>query len=257
DVLIAQRKTLIGPLNFNTFHSYRLRMEGVPSWGMFDREPVNPLYYPNLLLKLGFTIKGFFESRHVENKHVNDFYAHKKPFLERIANLPFEFVALTSETWSRYENSIYEFVDETFGANPAYKVISKTEFSLLYNEEFADKLCPYSSVLFVDKANGKIAALSFCQPNYASLNAKSPEPIFSRDFEKLERKILLIKTIGVHPNYRNQNLMSYLGAYAMLSFTKLYDEAIFCLMRSDNVSTNFTRGLPYDTAKYALFEKGS
>jgi hypothetical protein len=49
--------------------------------------------------------------------------------------------------------------------------------------------------------------------------------------------------------------MNYMGAYGMMSFRELYDQVIFCLMRSDNFSRHFTDGLPAEVAQYALFGK--
>jgi len=254
DALNKDRTEIIGPLNFNTFHNYRLR-NNLPPWNAFDREPVNPEYYLSLLNKLGYSVRSQFESRYVAKAMVPDFYANKQKFIERLNSLPLNILPLTPNAWKEYEKEIYCFVNETFGNNPSFQLISEEEFGLLYNLKFAEKLCPYSSVLFTDKITGKIAALSFCQPNYQSLGRAVPAPTFRSDFEKLPIKTLLIKSVGVHPDYRNMNLMSYLGAYAMQSFKKFYDDAIFCLMRSDNVSTNFTRGLPYISSKYFLFEK--
>ena len=160
----------------------------------------------------------------------------------------------TPENWTTREEDIYELVNATFSNNPGYRAISLEEFRLLYNPEYAAKLCPHSSVFFEDKASGKLIALNLSMPNYAPLG-QAREGTFALDYPKLKAPTLLIKSIGVHPEYRGQNVMNLLGSYTLQNFRKYYHDAIFCLMRSDNLSLNFTRGLPYQEARYALYEK--
>jgi len=255
DARVRNREVVIGPLHFNTFHRYRLRLNE-PSWGMFDREPVNPSYYPSLLGQLGYSIRSTFESRLIRKETLPDLYLGKKQLLAALETIPFEFVPLNTTTWQQYEDELFELVHQVFSANPAYKPVPREQFALLYNRSFAAKLCPHSSVLFRDKATGKLAALSLCHPNYHLLPAAPPDyPDFARDFPALPKKVLLVKSVGVHPAFRRQGLMSYLGAHAMLRFRELYDEVIFCLMRSDNFSLHFSNDYPYEASRYALFHK--
>ena len=255
DARQRNRRLIIGPLNFNTFHSYRLRLN-VPSWNRFDREPVNPTYYPELMNQLGFGVRSLFDSRMIRKKDIPIAYVAKQELLAGLRHIPFDFIPLNPDTWQQYEDELTELVHQVFSANPAYKPISKEQFQLLYNRQFAQKLCPYSSVLFRDKASGRLVAMSFCLPNYQSLTFPPGDtPNFARDFPQLTKKVLLVKSVGVHPAFRKQGLMSYIGAYGMLRFQELYDEVIFCLMRADNFSRHFSDNLPYEAAQYALFER--
>ena len=250
------RTVLIGPMNFNTFHRYRLRLSPEPSWGRFDREPVNPAWYPGLLEQLGFRVRSRFESRLLRPEAIPIAYRQKEPLLAGLRQVPFDFIPLNPDTWQTHEANLFELVHQVFQANPAYKPIPKAQFDLLYNRRFAEQLCPHSSVLLRDRASGKLVGLSFCQPNYQSLPfAPDETPNFVRDYPRLAKKTLLVKTVGIHPAFRNRGLMSCLGAYGMLRFQALYDEVIFCLMRSDNFSRHFSDGLSYERAEYALFEK--
>lgn len=249
-------KKITGPINFNTFNSYRLRTGRVPAWNQFDKEPVNPLYYVDLLKALGFDEIYTYESRMVHIEHIPDVYKDKKMLLEGISKLPYEIVPLNEQVWKQYEDDIYALVLNVFAQNPAFRMIGKTAFLKMYNSRYAKGLCPYSSVLFFDRSINKPVAMSFCHPNYAGLQLPSGTyPDFERDYQKLEHKVLLAKTIGVHPAYRQQGLMNYLGAYGMLSFQQYYNEVLFCLMRAGNPSLQFTNGLPYESAGYALYQK--
>ena len=254
---IAKKKTaIIGPVNFNTFHSYRLRTGGPPSWGMFDREPVNPVYYPALLEQLYFTVSTTYESRLVPKESIPAIYTGKQSFLDEMNRIPYDFIPLHPATWVEYEDGIYGLIQAIFSRNPFYTAISREAFGLLYNSAFAEKLCPHSSVLFKEKKTGRLAAMSLCHPNYSALGLpEGMSPCFDKDFGKLEKKVLLAKSVGVHPDFRRQGLMNFLGAYAMLSFSAYYEEVIFCTMRSGNFSLSFTDGLAYEQAHYALYKK--
>lgn len=255
DVRQRGRQRVVGPLNFSTFYPYRLRLNN-PSWGRFDREPANPAYYPDLLEQTGYQITSRFQSRLVRNESIPIAYGQKKQLLTALAQMPFDIIPLNPDTWQQHEADLFELVHQVFSANPAYRAISQAQFSLLYNRHFAEKLCPYSSVLFRDRPSGKLVALSFCQPDYQSLTfAPGDGPNFVRDFPRLAKKVLLVKSVGVHPGFRQRGLMSFLGAYGMVHFRELYDDVIFCLMRSDNFSLHFSDTLPHETAHYALFGK--
>ncbi len=248
--------SITGPLDFNTFQRYRLRLQDVPSWGTFDREPVNPAYYANLLEQLAYEPTSTFESRRIRKEHIPAVYLDKQLYLDELQKIPYDFIPITPAVWQKYEPEIYALVHEVFGTNPSYKPVSREQFRMLYNGTFAQKLCPYSSVLFREQASGRFAAMSFCHPNYYSLQLPATaSPIFAQDYPKLEKRVLLAKSVGVHPDFRGQGLMNYLGAYGMLCFQEYYEEVIFCLMRSDNFSTHFTNMLPYESARYALFGK--
>jgi hypothetical protein len=244
---------LLGPLNFNTFHAYRLRVGPAPSWSVFDREPRNPPYYPVLLEQLGLAPVLTFESRLIRADAVPEAYGRKADLLAAFQQVPYDLIPLNPATWSQYEAELHALVDRVFGANPAYRQIPPAQFRRLYNAGFAAGLCPHTSVLFRDRPTGQLVAFSFCQPNYAPLGLGATPPNFARDYPRLKHKVLLAKTVGVHPDFRQQQLMSFLGAYGMLSFREFYTEIIFCLMRSDNFSRHFTDGLPMEVAHYALF----
>jgi hypothetical protein len=179
----------------------------------------------------------------------------KASLLAALEQIPYEFIPLNPATWQEYETELFELINQIFSANPAYRSIPLAQFRRLYNATYAAKLCPHTSVLFRAKVSGQLVALSFCHPNYAPLRLGSVAPVFTRDYPLLPEKTLLAKTVGVHPDFRNQQLMNYMGAYGMMNFRELYDQVIFCLMRSDNFSRHFTDGLPAEVAQYALFGK--
>ena len=242
-----------GPLTFNTFHRYRLRLQ-IPLWTMFDREPVNPPEYVDWLEEQKYLPILHFESRMMRSAHMPQLYESKEQYLDTLTDLPFRYLPLTPATWTARTPEIFTLVDAIFSQNPGYRSISSAQFSQLYGPDFAQKLCPYSSVLLEDVVSNQLIGLSFCLPNYRSLSLRS-KPTFARDYSRLAHKTLLIKSVGIHPDFRRRGLMTYLGAYCMQTFTAHYEDAIFCLMRADNPSLRFTDDLPFEKCSYALFEK--
>ncbi|HMI04703.1 MAG TPA: hypothetical protein VK541_19600 [Pedobacter sp.] len=250
------RVNLTGPINFSTFQANRLRVGDSPSWGMFDKEPVNPVYYPDLLSAIGFQEKLTYETRLISRKNLPALFANKNEFVKAISQIPFDFITLNLENWKLYEHDIFQLMHIIFKENPFYKAISYKQFQIIYSHRFAEKLCPHSSVLIRDQASGQLVAICMCQPNYHALYPSVKEPDFARDFEKLNHKTLMAKTFGVHPDFRRQGLLNYMGAYGMLTLIDgIYEDVLLCLMRSDNYSAHFSNNIPYESAKYALYEK--
>lgn len=248
--------TVRGPLHFSTYFRYRLRLGAAPSWRQFDREPVNPPYYPGLLTELGFRPVLTFESRRLRAEHVPEVYAQRRAGQERFPPPDFEFIPLTPAAWEELEDEIFALIQQVFSQNPAYRAVSKAQFQLLYNAAYAVGLCPHSSVLFRHRPSGRLAALSLCQPNYHELGrATSERAVYTRDYPRLSTRTLLAKTVGVHPDFRGQGLQALLAAYAMQEFKAHYEDVIFCLMRAENLSLRFTKDLPTEVVHYALFER--
>ena len=88
-----------GPLHFSTYFRYRLRLGAVPSWGQFDREPVNPPAYPRLLAGVGFRPALTFESRRLQAATVPAVYRQQAAVLAQLADAPFDFIPLNARAW--------------------------------------------------------------------------------------------------------------------------------------------------------------
>lgn len=246
-------KQLIGPINFNTYLPYRIRIGKYPSWTQFDREPVNPTYYLDLLLSNGFKIITEYESRMITKETIKDVYFSKESLLIDLKTIPFDFIPITVDFWKENEKDLYYLIHETFGDNPFYRKISFEQFKSIFNCSFVNKLCPHSSVTFRDRKSGRLAAISLCHPNYMELEGLHENISFVEHYPLLTRKTLLAKSVGVHPEFRKNGLMNFLGAYGMISFQEYYDEVLFCLMREGNVSLRFSNHFPHDKSMYALF----
>lgn len=247
---------LIGPVNFNTYHGNRICIEEGKAWQRFPGEPSNPMYYRDILEANGFEIDQAYASHYIGPDIVSRVYARQQVYIDSLAKIPFVALPVNEEFWNRNLPSISKLLHEIFSQNHRYQSVGMEEFELEYGAEFAAKICPHTSVIFQHIESGEWAAISLCMPNYHE-NPDLQAPFqFDRDYRSLPRKTFLAKTVGVHPNYRNQHLMRYLAAYGMIRFPEYYEDAIFCLMREDSISNSFTARLPREEAHYALFSKG-
>ncbi|AZQ44920.1 hypothetical protein [Nonlabens ponticola] len=253
DALRQDYTSVVGPLHFNTYHRYRLRLGSVPSWKMFDKEPVNPTYYPEIMEQLGYRIKNTFQSHCLSHEVIEQMYEVAKSLSKQ--QVPEEIIIsqLDKSLWLKYADQIFELTSQIFSGNANYSGVTRAEFDLQYNAAFAAGLCPHSSSLLIDTVNDRLAALSLCLPNYHGLETSTP--VYEDDYASLQQPTLLAKTVGVHPDYRGQNLMNAMGMYGSAGFINRYDQVIFCLMKEDNASQNFTKYLKKETALYGLFEK--
>ncbi|HCS21309.1 MAG TPA: hypothetical protein DIW47_12240 [Bacteroidetes bacterium] len=248
-------KTLLGPINFNTFHSYRIRLQTPQAWTSFPGEPHNPDYYADLLKDCGFTISGRFNSHYISSEEVEKLYTRQEHYLQSLEDIPFEKIPVNAAFWEARLPELFSLIQSIFSANPNYHQVTFEEFCLDYGKAYGRMICPHTSVVFKDKSSGEWAAISLCLPNYHELKGVQGPYSFEEHYPLLTRKTFLAKTVGVHPKFRNRHLMRYLAAYGMLRFPQFYEDAIFCLMRDDNISNSFTARHQKEIVNYALFRR--
>lgn len=254
----AQR--LYGPINFSTFGSYRLRLDGFAA-GAFPGEPWNPPYYPDLLERLGFEqryryLSTFNDSQGVVESVSAD-YLRVKPQLEKVVTLE----ALTGEFWMSHLAEMYGFIDQVFGGNFAYSRLSYDAFVQQCGKPFAERLCPHSSVLARSR-DGRIAGFFLVYPDYAPLlrqgNAQRVAPSALSFAEHAARlpypRRALAKTGGVHPDFRELGLFTAMGCELSLRAAPHYAQLAATLVREDNNSRQFAlrhgRGASHHYALY-------
>lgn len=255
DTSARKLASITGPINFNTYNRYRIRAGNLPSWNSFDSEPVNPVYYSALLAQVNFKEKLTFESRYITQNTLPVLYADYAALMDEQSKIPFEVIALNEQSWMQYEKELFELIEIVFNQNPFYRAISLEQFRLLYGTKFLCKICPHSSVILIDPQSGRLAAMSISYPDYQSLPATADGYDFNRDYPLLKKRRLLGKTVGVHPDFRRRGLMNYICTHYIRAANQYYEDAIFCLMRSDNYSVHFTDHTPYESVKYILYEK--
>lgn len=256
-------EVVYGPINFNTFNNYRIRIGEHYATPPFLGEPYNPGYYELFLEELGYKMA----VRYVTQE---SFAEDMEPIISGIKqskmggafHLPgLKIESLDSEIWCQHLQDIYLLVDEIFKENFAYSGISFETFARSYGRSFADKFCPHSSVCARD-VHGKIVGFFLGFPDYGPLlwqRAMPPVPAeeikYAEHFRLIERPRFLGKTGGVHPDFRRLGLFNLLVAESACRAVKIYYSLNGCLMREDNPSLRFSQPFARQTRSYGLFVK--
>jgi len=252
---------LYGPINFNTFGAYRVRLNAFDG-GAFPGEPWNPDYYPQLLDELGLNLRYRYLSSFNDTVQVaasvRDDYLRVKPKLERTVSLE----PLDGDFWMANLDELYGFVDQVFGGNFAYSKLALEAFRSYCGAPFAERLCPHSSVL-ARAHDGRIAGFFLVYPDFAPLLRHSNQqrvPTASLSYAEHYPQLptprrALAKTGGVHPNFRELGLFTAMGCELSLRAESRYQHIAGTLVREDNNSRQFAlRHGDTKTHNYGLYQ---
>ncbi|MGK0368007.1 MAG: hypothetical protein ACI9QD_001147 [Thermoproteota archaeon] len=233
-------KQVFGPINFNTYFDYRLKLAASESDSFF-LEPSNNEYMVKLLGGIGYKPEVLYLTYEFRN-----FEKLSKHYLSNIniGNLKslkskYVFRFVDKDYWLKHIDDIYELCDEIFKNNFAYSKCPKEFFKVKFGEEMANALCSKTSISIEDK-EGKIVGMCINFPDYQNTDVKR----------------VLIKTAGVTKDHRHMGMLFMLLVYDVISAVlEEYDEAYFCLMAQNNFPTMIV-GDTFDAKReYALFRK--
>ncbi len=226
-------RTLLAPMNFDTWHAYRLRTKGFDQ-PTFLMEPYNPAYYPAL-----FTVRGFAPRANYVTKTVDDPRAmlaawepyHLKTLGQGFSFRSFDPAALNAELALIYRLSLVSFRDNLF-----FVEIPEAEFRAMY-VGLAVGVDPELLFFLLDPA-GEPVGISFsvrdhCQPGTVNL-----------------------KTFGVLPHVHGVGVGAALACETYRRFlAKGFTRVNHCLMRAGNRADQFDRGLAQVTREYTLYQR--
>ena len=253
-------KRVYGPINFSTFSAYRLRVDSFAE-PAFLGEPYNPQYYPGLLEQLGYSVDQRYQSRLRSNladwaEQIQTPHQKLKSDLED----QFTLCKITPPLWLDKLPQLYQLVERAFADNFAYRSISEQDFNRSLGEKFIAKACPLTSKMVLDE-QAEVVGFFVCFPDYAGLiSARQdkraiPDLQYQASFSDLaEPRTLLAKTCAVHPEHRSSRIFTWMCNEIVMSATGRYQQICAALMREDNHSLNYGRGLP-NCRSYALFSK--
>ncbi|MFN8847010.1 MAG: hypothetical protein ACK5V3_03260 [Bdellovibrionales bacterium] len=230
---------LIGPYDYSTYFNYRLRTDCF-NRAPFAGEPTNQLEDVQFLKQLGFSSIQNYETYHFGN--MKDLIQLADDNLTKISTKVAEKSLYFSTTHPQeildQLKDFYLLSHEIFQDNFLYRPIPFSAFSKYFQFGLAPQICWQSTSLLKEKDTDKILGYS--------LNFKDP----------LNSKRLLIKTAGIHPEYRFMGL-SFIGLtlFSIEKAKENYSELSICLMRSGNYPTLLTSKLTFDKQNYALFGK--
>lgn len=225
--------TVLAPMNFDTWHAYRLRTMGFDS-PTFFMEPYNPPYYPAL-----FTALDFSSASHYVTKTVNDL----RPLLDawetshdHVISQGFRVRSFDRGAPAAEMSLIYNLALDTFRDNLFFSDIPEAEFRALYAGA-AGKLDPDLFLFVLDPA-GEPVGLCFSISDH-----RQPDTVN-------------VKTFGVLPHVRGMGVGAALAHEVHRRFqTKGFLCVNHCLVRAGNRADRFDGGLGEITREYTLYAR--
>lgn len=225
-----QTPSVVAPMNFDTWHAYRLRLHGFDQ-PTFLMEPYNPPYYPALLEAAGFAPVVRYVTKTVTTParlleawlpYHTDVLAHGYRFRS------------FDPTPSTDLDLIYHLSLEIFRRNLFFAEISEAEFRALYAG--AVRGIDPDLLFFALDPTGEPVGFSFALPHPG------------------QPGVVNLKTFGVLPRVQKTGLGAALACEAYQRFeAKGFASVNHCLMRAGNTADQFDRGAGSVTREYALY----
>jgi GNAT superfamily N-acetyltransferase len=230
---LGEKATVFAPMNFDTWHPYRLRAKGFDQ-PTFLMEPYNPPYYPALLENLGFSAMTRYVTKTVDDLEPSlnvwrEF--HSRALSQGYSIRSFNLADVAAEI-----SSVYRLSTEMFNENFYYTDISESEFRALYAGA-AGRLDPDLFLFILDPQRNPVG---FC---FSFADHRQP-------------KTVNVKTFGVLPHVRGEGVGAALAYEAYRRFqAKGFLRANHCLLREGNRADKFDGGLGAVTREYTLYAR--
>lgn len=256
-------KVLYGPIDFNTFSKYRVRVTAEPGGVPFPGEPYNPPYYARLLEGAGFGVAQQYVTQICAVRPSP--LAAKLEIARVVAEAGYAIEPLDGASWLAALPELHCVADEIFGENFAYTPVTYPQFTATHGAPVARRLCPRTSVL-ARGPDGDIAGFFLVFPHYGPLvmRGSSLGRIPASELSYDEHDSVLVaaghtiavgKTVGVRPRHRGRGLMSALAATVIDRGVGRYDRWVGAMIRADNPSRRFgTEHMEFERS-YALYRK--
>lgn len=231
-----QSEKIVGPLNFSTYNTYRLKEnEDLPHHLM--EPPYEPELY-QLLKSHGEIFESYLTYEINDFEKLLDWSKQFDEIDDSVMKDQYTLQVIDTKYWMDNIERFYKSADQVFGENLAYSTLSFETFKAKYGEQAAGLICPFTSRCLVSKDNQQIVGIIL---NFIDITAA-------------DRKRLLIKTMGVHPDHRHMGLsFIYLLKEIIPQVRQNYDQAFLCLMREGNLPSLFAKDISQKDRHYHLF----
>jgi len=231
---------ILGPLNYSTYFDYRVKKEN-PEDKEFEGEPTQPSWALENLEKTGFHPEKEYVTQYVKLKTIRMKFLMLVSRLFVSRKLKNNFIVRTTSEKEILENlkTIYDFVDEIFQNNYAYKKIPYEVFAALFKAKYIPLIC-YETTHFLFNLDQKILGFILIIKN-----ENNPKTAFM--------KTIAIRTLR---HWRGKALL-YLASRAYANAPRHYKFAVACLMPVGNRPDKVSNSMAYRTTHYYLYSKTS
>ena len=264
-------KTILGPMDFSIWHSYRFMTQGFGSRGFYG-EPRNPEYYPVFFLNYGFSVRTTWESQVLDRHGMNAFVGEYKPQLDLSIELGYTFEVLKKANKDELMRFTYQTIIESYKYFPVFNPISEADF--LHHFRRMPDILDTDCSQFVRNPNGMFVGFLLApkdlyrplvamngstnfwakmrylwyrnQTNMANIAQGGTVPYFIREAAILGKKHqnLPISLAGVTICKALKNILAF----------KKYEQTIISLMREGAAIKNHAFDIATEKRTYALYE---
>lgn len=257
-------RALYGPIQWNTYRGYRVRLSAEPGALPFLGEPHSHPAYPGQFEALGMALHQRSLTQIIPLKQVVEGLALVAPVYEGLCGQGYRFETPTPERWAASLPTLYEMAESIFAQNFAYSRISYPEFCGVFEAALLRRICPHSSTL-VFGPDGDPVAFGLAFPHYGPLivSGRGAERVPVRDLDYQRHLPLLAeqrpracigKTIGVQRAHRRKGLMEAMLYASFQRAQRLYDVWYGALIREDNFSRRVFDAVKVGERWYGLYK---
>jgi GNAT superfamily N-acetyltransferase len=227
------RRTLYGPVNFSTWHSYRLRVDADPD-PSFRWEPTRDPGLKSLLEEAGFTPAQTYCSKGF--KGMDGIANVCAPFVQKVLERGFQFREFDLKNHlAREIQAIQRINTQSFNESFLAEPISKLEYERLYAPPLLAQDVRFSHFI-LDAAGEEVAYF----------------------FVFVERGVTIVKTVAVVAKHQKDGLASAcLGWSAQRAFEAGYMETVGALLNTQAKSMHLLKRAAQETwtHDYVLFKR--
>jgi GNAT superfamily N-acetyltransferase len=247
-----------GPVNFDTWHSYRFITSGWESGPPFLLEPYNPPYYPQIWERFGFRCAAkYFSNLQPDLAAVT---AQLRRHHEKAVKAGVTFRPISLETFEADLRVLYEMSCAIFRENFGYRPIAFGEFADLYAG--SKRLLDVRLTTIATDKDGKAIGFAFGLPDHgAAVRAmRGDGGVFGKlrflAAARQKADMALLKTIGVVPEARGTNVgFAVCYEHYRNALDAGYKAGVHALMIADNTSRRMSEnkgGKPW--REYAVYD---
>lgn len=247
--------SVIGPIDGDTWHSYRINL-GPFEEPAFLMEPTNPPWYESLWTSARFTPVDRFHS-----KVIHDVPAAAEATcaaLQAARDHGYRFRTLDKSRFEDELKTIYRISCQSFVDNFLYDEISESVFLELYRP--SQNIVDPRLVLFAEDSVGEPVGFLFNVVDYqrAVQSMRGGKGLGAKVRFMLNKKhanAVNFKSIGILPEHRRKSLAAALMNLGYKATIEMgYRRANLCLIRDGNASSSLDGGQGKILRRYALYQ---
>lgn len=264
-------KSVVGPMNFSIYQSYRFMTEGFEEESYFG-EPRNPEYYPAFFKNYGFQLKHYWSSFYLDEDGMDRYIADHKEFADLYDLAGYESVKITDSNKKALMRNTWEILLESYHVFPLFTRISVADFLKEYERmpDLLDRDCSYFGYNPDKKFVSFILVMKDITQSIRAMNGKTDifakiRFFMNKDKSEManvaqggttsyfirEGMVIGKRKFGQAISLANANIFK--SIYSIRN-SKKYKSALFTLVRDEGLMNVHLKGYHSKKRMYELYE---